>query len=286
MQAGSLPSQPPGKAHIYLYIYKNLYTYYYYYPSPDVRKLETWIKNFSLNYNWFVSHAQYLSINCLSHHRNDDDQVLITLTPLSSFMCISPMTSHLILVVIILHNFSSLLLFSCSVVSDSLRPHGLQHTRISCPSPTPRACLNSSLLSQWYHSTTSFSVAQFSSCLQSSPASGSFPMSWLFASCGQRTGASTAASVLLMKVQDWSPLGWTGWISLQSKGLSRVSSSTADWKHPFFCALPSLWSNSYICTRLLENHSSDYMDLCQQSDVSVIVYAKFAITLLPQLLSN
>ena len=196
------------------------------------------------------------------------------------------MTSHLILVVIFLHNFSSLLLFSCSVVSDSLRPHGLQHTRISCPSPTPRACLNSSPLSQWYHPTTSFSVAPFSSCSQSFPASGSFPVSWLFASCGQRTGASTSASVLLMKVQEWSPLGWTGWTSSQSKGLSRVFSNATDWKHPFFCAHPSLWSNSYIYTRLLENHSFDYMELCQQSDVSVILYAKFAITLLPQLLSN
>ena len=180
------------------------------------------------------------------------NQVLIILTPLYSFMCISPMMSHLILVIIFLHNFSCLLLFSCSIVSDSLWPRGLQHTRLSCPSPTPRACSNSSPLSQWYHSTISFSNALFS-CLQSFPASGSFPMSWLFASGGQSIGASASASVLPMNIQGWFPLGWTGWISLQFKGLSRVFSNTTVQKHQFFGAQLSSQSNSHIHTWPLEN---------------------------------
>ena len=112
--------------------------------------------------------------------------------------------------------------FSCSVVSHSLRPHGLQHARLPCPSPTPRACSNSCPSSQWCHSTTSSSVIPSLSCLQSFLASGSFLMSQLFTSGGQNIEDS--ASVLPMNTQDWSPLGWTGWISLQSKGLSRVFS--------------------------------------------------------------
>ena len=116
--------------------------------------------------------------------------------------------------------------FSRSVMSDSLRPHGLQHTRLPCPSPTPRACSNSCPSSQWCHPTISSSVVPFSSCLQSFPASGSFPISPFFASGGQSTGVSALASVLPMNIQDWSPLEWTGWISLQSKGLARVFSNT------------------------------------------------------------
>ena len=108
--------------------------------------------------------------------------------------------------------------FSCSVASNSLLPHGLQHTRLPCPSLTPGAYPNSGPLSQWCHPTISSSVIPFSSCLQSSPASGSFQMSQLFASGGQSTGVS-ASSVLPMNTQDWSPLGWTGWIFLQSKRL-------------------------------------------------------------------
>ena len=111
--------------------------------------------------------------------------------------------------------------FSHSVVSDSLRPHGLQHTRLSCPSPTPRACLNSCPFSQWCHPTISSSVIPFSSHLQSFPESGSFPKSRLFASSGQSIGVSASASVLPMNIQGWFPLGWTGWISLQSTGLSK-----------------------------------------------------------------
>ena len=103
----------------------------------------------------------------------------------------------------------------------------------SCPSPTPRVCSNSCPLSQWCHPTISSSVVPFSSCLQSFPVSGSFPMSWLFESGRQSTGASGSASVLPMNIQDWFPLGLTGWISLQSKGLSRDFSSTTVWKHQF-----------------------------------------------------
>ena len=125
-----------------------------------------------------------------------------------------------------------LLLFSCSVVSNSLRPHELQHARLPYPSPSPRAFSNSCPLSRECHLTISFSVDPFSSCLQSFPTSGSFPMSWLFASGGQSIGASS--SVLPMNIQDWFPLGLTGWISLQSKGLSRVFSNTTAQKHQFF----------------------------------------------------
>ena len=124
--------------------------------------------------------------------------------------------------------------FSHSVVSDSLQPHWLQHTRLSYPSPTP-AYSNSCPLSRWRHPTLSSSVVPFSSHLQSFPASGSFQMSQLFASGGQSIGVSTSTSVLPMNTQDWSPLGWTGWISLQSKGLSRVFSNTTVQKHQFFC---------------------------------------------------
>ena len=134
--------------------------------------------------------------------------------------------------------------FSRSAVSNSLWPHGLQHDRLPCPSPTPGAYSNSCPSSQWCHPTISSSDGPFSSCLQSFPASGSFPMSQFFASGGQSTGVSASASVLPMSVQDWIiptiPLGWTGWISLQSKGLSRIFSNTTVQKHQFFGAQPSL----------------------------------------------
>ena len=116
--------------------------------------------------------------------------------------------------------------FSCSVVYDSLRPHGLQHIRLPCPSPTRRACSNSCLLSRWCHPTISSPVVPFSSRLQSVPASESFPMSQFFTSGGQNIGVSASASVLPMNIQDRFPLGWTDWISLHSKGLSRVFSNT------------------------------------------------------------
>ena len=116
--------------------------------------------------------------------------------------------------------------FSHSVVSDSLWPHEPQHARSLCASPTPGAYPNSCPLSQWCHSTISSSVIPFASCPQSFPASGSFQMSQLFTSGGQSTGVSASTSVLPMNTQDWPPLGWTGWISLQSKGLSRVFSNS------------------------------------------------------------
>ena len=121
--------------------------------------------------------------------------------------------------------------FSCSVVSDSLQPHGLQHSRPPCPSPTPGVYSNSCPSSQWIHPTISSSVVPFSSCLQSFPASGSFPISQFFAWSGQNIRVSASASVLPMNTQDWSPLGHTAWISLQSKGLSRVFSNTTVEKH-------------------------------------------------------
>ena len=122
---------------------------------------------------------------------------------------------------------------SLSVTSDSLWPHGLQHARLRCPSPTTGACSNSCPLSQWYHPTISSSVVPFSSCPQSFPASGSFLRSQFFASGGQSIGVSASASILPMNIHDWFHLGWTGWISLQSKGLSRVFSNTAVQKHQF-----------------------------------------------------
>ena len=125
--------------------------------------------------------------------------------------------------------------FSHSVVYYSLWPHGLQHARLPCPSPTPGGYSNSSPLSQWCHPTISSSVVPFSFHLQSFPASESFQMHQFFASGDQSIGVSSSPSVLPMNVQDWSPLGWTGWISLQSKGLSRVFSTTAVKKHQFFC---------------------------------------------------
>ena len=142
--------------------------------------------------------------------------------------------------------------FSHSVVPDSLQPHGLQHARPPCPSPTPRAYSNSCPLTRWRHPTSSYSVIPFSSCPQSLPASESFPMSQFFTSGGQSIGVSASASVLPMNTQDWSPLEWTGWISLQSKGLSRVLSNTTVQKHQFFGAQLSSQSNSHNHTWPLE----------------------------------
>ena len=126
--------------------------------------------------------------------------------------------------------------FSCSVVSSSLRPRGLQHTRLPCPSPTPGACSNSCPSSQWCHPTILSSVFPFSSCLQSFPVSGSFLMSQFFMSGGQNIGVS--ASILPVNIQDWFPLGLTGWISSESRGFSRVFSNTTVQKHQFFSAQP------------------------------------------------
>ena len=150
---------------------------------------------------------------------------------------------------IFLHGFIQ---FSRSVMSDSLWPHESQHARPPCPSPTPRVDPNSCASSRWCHPAISSSVVPFSSCPHSLPASGSFPMSQLFTWGGQGTGVSALASVLPKNTQDWSPLGWTGWISLQSKGLSRVFSNTTGQKHQFFGAQLSSQSKSHIHTWPLE----------------------------------
>ena len=142
--------------------------------------------------------------------------------------------------------------FSHSVVSDSLWPHESQHARPPCPSPNPRVHPDSYASSWWCHLAISSSIVPFSSYPQSLPPSGSFPMSQLFASGGQSIGVSALASFLPKKSQDWSPLGWTGWIFLQSKGLSRVFTNTTVQKHQFFDTQLSSQSNSHIHTRPLE----------------------------------
>ena len=156
------------------------------------------------------------------------------LTEIVSFLCIYLSEPNFFFIV------HKLLLFNCSIVSNSLQPHGLQHTRLPCPSLSPRVCSNSCLLSRWCHSAVSFSVIPFSSCPQSFPVSGSFQMSWLLTSSGRSIGVSASASVLPMNIQDWFPLGWTGWISLLSKGFSRAFSNTIVQKHQFFGAQLSL----------------------------------------------
>ena len=142
----------------------------------------------------------------------------------------------------------------CSVAKLCLTlcDHRLQHTRPPCSSLPPGACSDSCPLSRWCHPNHLILCCPLLLLPQSCPASGWFLMSWLFISGGQSIGAAASASVLPMNVQDWFPLGWTGWISLQSKGFSRVFSSTTVWKHQFFSAQPSLWSNSHISTWLLE----------------------------------
>ena len=155
-------------------------------------------------------------------------------------------------------------------MSDSLQPYEPQHTRPPCPSPTPSIHPNSCLLTQWCHPTISSSVIPFFSCPQSFLASGSFQMSQLFASGGQSIGLSASTSVLQINTQDWSPLGWIGWISLQSKGLSREYFPT-----PQFKSINSLALSFLCCPALTSTHdyrkkpSFDYMDLCWQSNVSV-----------------
>ena len=138
--------------------------------------------------------------------------------------------------------------FSCSVIFDPPWLYVLQHARPPCSSPTPRVYSNSCPSSRWCHPTISTSVLSFSSLLLSFPVLGSFPMSQFFAPGGQSIGASGSASVFPMNIQDWFPLGWTGWISLQSKGLSRVFSDTTVQNHQFLVTQPSLWSNSHIHT--------------------------------------
>ena len=172
-------------------------------------------------------------------------------------------------------------------MSDSLWPHGLQHVRYPCPSPSPRARSNSCSLSQWCHPTISSSVVPFSTCPQSFPASGSFPMSWLFTSGGQSIGASASASVLPKNNQGWFPLWLTGWIFLQSKGLSRVFSTTVQ-KHQFFSTQPSLWSNCHIHIYLPEKTSFDHVALTTWTfggkviPLLFIMLSRFVIAFLPR----
>ena len=150
----------------------------------------------------------------------------------------------------LLGNFSSV--SSVTQSFPTLQPHGLQQARPPCPSPAPGVYSNSCPSSQWCHTFIPSSVIPFSSSLQSFPASGSFQMNQFFASSGQNTGVSASASVLPMNIEDWFPLGWNGWISLQSKGLSRVFFNTTVQKHQFFGTQLSLQSNSHIHTWLLE----------------------------------
>ena len=156
-------------------------------------------------------------------------------------------------------------MFSHLVVSEILRPHGLQHTRLLCPSRSPGVYSNSCPLSQRCHPAISTSVAPFTSCPRFFPASRSFPVSQLFASGGQSIGASASAVVLPMNIQGWFLLKLTSLISFLSKKLSRVFSRTTVQRHRFFGAFPSLWSVFHICTW----HSFDYMDLCLQNYVLV-----------------
>ena len=166
---------------------------------------------------------------------------------------------------------------------NSLWPHELQHTRFLCPSLSPRDCSNLCPLSQWCHPTCSLFVTPFSSCPQSFLASGSFPMSRFFASGGRSIGASASASVLPMNVQCWFPLGWTGLISLLSKGLSRIFSNTMVWTHQFFSAQPCLWSNSHICTWLLKNQNFDYMGfVCKVMSLVFNIMSRSVIAFLPK----
>ena len=158
------------------------------------------------------------------------------------------------------------LLVSCPVMCNSLWPHGLQHARPPCLSPSPEVCLSSCSLHPWYYPAISPSDTLFS-CPQSFPASGTFPMSSLFASDDQNTGDGAPASFLPVNIQGWSPLRLIGLISLLSKELS-VFSSTTVWRHQFFGTLPSLWSSSHNHMWPLGSHSLDYRDLCWQSNVS------------------
>ena len=164
-------------------------------------------------------------------------------------------------------------------MSDSLRPHGLQRTRLPCPSLSPRVGSSSCPLSWWCYLTISSSATLFSFWLQFFPASGSFPMSGLFASGGQRIGATASASVLPMNIQGWSPLGRTGWISLQSKGLSRVFYNTTIQKHQFFGAKLFLWSNSHIYGKTIALIIQTFVDKVMSLLFNML--SQFVIAFLP-----
>ena len=175
------------------------------------------------------------------------------------------------------------MLFSRQVMSDSLWPHGLQHTRFPCPSLSPRVCSNSCPVSWWCYPTTSFSVTPFSSCPQPFPPSWSFPIGQLFSSGGQSIGASTSASVLPMNIQGIFPLGLTGLIFLQSEGLCRVFSSTTVWKHQFFGTQPALWSNSHLYTTTEKAISlTKWTFVGKVMSLPFNMLSRFVITFLPR----
>ena len=162
-------------------------------------------------------------------------------------------------------------MFSLSVMSDSLRPQGLQHARLPCPSQSPGVCSNSCPLSEWCHLTISSSVTPFSSCPQSFPASGSFSMSQIFPSDGQSIGASASASVLPMNIQGWFPLGLAGLVSLLAKELSRVFSSTTVWKHQFF------WHSAFFAVQLSHPYmtTGKTVPLSRQTFVGTVIFLLF-----------
>ena len=191
-----------------------------------------------------VSHIEHLSVCLLAISISSLVNCPFFFLPFKKNGCFSVVVEFFI--------YCASVQFSHSVMFNSLWPHGLQHPRLPCPSTIPGAYSNSCSSSQWCHPTISSSVVPFSFHLQSFPASGSFPMSQLFASCGQSIEVSASASVLPMNIQDWFHLGWTGWISLESKGLSRVFSNTTVQKHQFFGAQLSLWSSFHIHTWILE----------------------------------
>ena len=203
-----------------------------------------------LTHEPYASHTSSVPFPVFSaHHRPS----LCSLTHhLSSLCLISFVCTHNLPLSTITYPLLSSVQFSRSVVSYSLRPHKSQHARPPCPSPTPGVHSDSCPSSQWCHPAISSCVGLFSSCPESLPASESFPMSQLFAWGGQSTGVSALASFLPKKSQGWSPSEWTGWTSLQSKGLSTVFSNTTLQRHQFFGAQPSSQSNSHIHTWPLE----------------------------------
>jgi len=220
LQVGSLSLMPPGKPLVWIPIFK----YFRYIPRNGIA-------------------YGYMDMNLSKFWEIVEDRV--------SQLCCSPW-GHRVMYNLVTEQHGSVQFSSIAQSCPTLRPHESQHTRPPCPSPTPGIHPNSCALSQWCHPTISSSVIPFSSCPQSLLASESFPMSQLFTWGGQSTGVSASASVLPMNTQDWSPLGWTGWISLQSKGLTRVFSNTTVQKHQFFSTQLSSQSNSHIHTWPLE----------------------------------
>ena len=214
-----------------------VWTLYFYNCCPDCitsEKLNLYFWLILSQINWLNNQSVYLPGMRISIIQVNSG---FSYTPMYfifkiNFICINFKIYFWLFIIILIRFLAvTLFLFSPSVMSNSLWPHGLQHTRLPCPSTSPCASSNSSPLSQWCHAMISSSVIPFSSCLHSFPASGSFLMSWLFTSGGQSIAASTLASLLPVNIQDWFSLGLIGLIFLQSKGLSRVFSNTTVQKH-------------------------------------------------------